>query len=260
MTGSSAAPRSIRTRRDLLLLRLSRNRLLAVSCDAAGGIGSKLHDKVRASPRLLGKMTARVALMELLAIGATPIALAGALSVEPKPTGDQVVKGMLDEVRYARLRNVQILASSEKNVKVGQTGIGVTAIGFVSTSNLKIGLCRSGDEVVAIGEPHVGQEVLRGEASRKIADTLDVIKIREKSFVHEIIPVGSRGILKEARTMARDSNLSIRLLESQQVDLKKSAGPATVLVCALRAGSFRKMEALLDKPTRVIGHLRRRQA
>lgn len=260
MTGSSAAMKSIRTRRDLLLLRVSRDRLLTVSCDAAGGIGSKPHDKVRAHPRLLGKMTARVALMELLAIGASPIAITGTLSVEPKPTGDQVVKGMLAEVRYARLRNVQILASSEKNVKVGQTGIGVTAIGFVSTSNLKMGLCRSGDEVVAVGEPHVGQEVLRGEASRKIADTLDIIKIREKSFVHEIIPVGSRGILKEARTLAKDSDLSIRLLKSQRVDLKKSAGPATVLVCALRAGSFRKVEALLHKPTRVIGYLCKRQA
>ena len=260
MIVSSAAPRSIRTHRDLLLLRVSRDRLLAVTCDAAGGIGLKPQDKVRAHPRLLGKMTARVALMELLAIGGNPIALAGTLSVEPKPTGDQVLKGMLAELRYARLRNVQILASSEKNVKVGQTGIGVTAIGFVSTSKLRIGRCRPGDEVVAVGEPHVGQEVLHGEACRKIADTLDIIKVREKSFVHEMIPVGSRGMLKEARTMARDSNLSISLLESQRVDLKKSAGPATVFLCALRVGSFRKMEALFDKPTCVIGHLCKRQA
>jgi len=260
MTVSSAAPRLIRTCRDLLLLRVSRDRLLAVSCDAAGGIGSKLHDRVRAHPRLLGKMTARVALMELLAIGANPVALAGTLSVEPEPTGNQVIRGMLAEVRYARLRNVQVLFSSEKNVKVSQTGIGVTAIGFVSTSNLRTGRCRPGDEVVAVGEPHVGQEVPRGEASRKIADTLDVVKVREKSFVHEIIPVGSRGILEEARTMANDSNLSIRLLGSQRVDLKKSAGPATVLLCALREGSFRKVEALLDKPTSVIGQLCKRQA
>jgi selenophosphate synthetase-related protein len=204
-------------------------------------------------------MTARVALMELLAIGANPVALAGTLSVEPAPTGNQVIKGMLAEVRYARLRNVQILSSSEKNVKVSETGIGVTAIGLVSTSNLKIGRCTPGDEVVAVGEPHVGQEVLQGEASRKIADTLDIVKVREKSFVHEIIPVGSRGILEEARTMAKDSNLSIRLLGSQRVDLKKSAGPATVLLCALREGSFRKVEALLDKPTSVIGQVCRRQ-
>jgi selenophosphate synthetase-related protein len=260
MTGSSVAPRSIRTCRDLLLLKVSKDRLLAVSCDAAGGIGSKLHDKVRVDPRLLGKMTARVALMELLAIGANPIALAGTLSVEPDPTGTQVVKGMLDEVRYARLRNVQILLSSEKNVNVTETGIGVTAIGFVSTSNLKTGRCEPGDEVVAVGQPHVGQEVLRGEATRKIADTLDIIKVREKSFVHEIIPVGSRGILKEAKTMANDSDLLIRLLGSQRVDLKKSAGPSTVILCALREGSLRKVEALLNKPISVIGQLCKRRA
>ena len=260
MTESSAAPRSIRTRRDVLLLRVSGDRLLAMSCDAAGGIGLKLHDKVRARPRVVGKMTARVALMELLAIGASPIALAGTMSVEPEPTGNQVIRGILDELRYARLHNVQILCSSEKNVKVTQTGIGVTAIGFVSTSNLKTGRCTLGDEIVAIGEPHVGQEVLRGEANRKVADTLDIIKLREKSFVHEVIPVGSRGILKEARTMAEDSNLAVRLLSSHRLDLKKSAGPATVLLCALREGSFRKVEKLLDKPTSVIGQLCERRA
>lgn len=260
MTTPWAASSSLRTERDLLLLRVTRDRLLTVSCDAAGGIGSKPHDKVRAHPRLLGKMTARVALMELLAVGANPIALIGTLSVEPKPTGDEVLKGMLAELRHARLRKIHILASSEKNVKVSQTGIGVTAFGFVSISNLKIGRCRPGDEVVTVGEPHVGQEVLGGEAGRKIADTLDIIKIREKSFIHEMIPVGSRGILKEAKTMARDSNLSIRLLESRRVDVAKSAGPATVLVCAVRAGSFSKIEDLLDKPTRVIGHLCKRRA
>ena len=152
--------------------------------------------------------------MELLAIGADPTAIVGTLSVEPEPTGNQIIKGMLDEVRYARLRNVQILSSSEKNVKVSQTGIGVTAMGFVSTSRLKVGRCRPGDEVVAVGEPHVGHEVLRAAASRKIADSLDISKVRDKPFVHEIIPVGSRGILKEARTMAKDSNLLVKLLDS----------------------------------------------
>ena len=42
MAGSLAASRLIRTCRDLLLLRVSKDRLLAVSCDAVEGIGSKL--------------------------------------------------------------------------------------------------------------------------------------------------------------------------------------------------------------------------
>jgi hypothetical protein len=51
MTVASSAPRAIRLSRDLLLLRGSKDRLLAVSSDAAGeGFGSKLHDKVGALP------------------------------------------------------------------------------------------------------------------------------------------------------------------------------------------------------------------
>jgi hypothetical protein len=203
-------------------------------------------------------MTARVALMELLAIGADPITLAATLSVEPEPTGNQIIKGIRDEVRYAQLSDVQILCSSEKNAKVSQTGIGITAVGLVSPSKVKIGQCKPEDEIIAVGEPHVGQEVLVGEKNRRVADTLDVCRIRKKSFVHEIIPVGSRGILYEARAMAKGSRLSFRGLGSRQINLKKSAGPATVLLCAIRKGSFTNVqESLVGKPARMIGRLRK---
>ena len=144
--------RAIRTNRDLLILRIDRGRLLVVSCDAAGGIGSKPHDKVKASPRIVGRMTARVALMELLAVGADPISIAGTLAVEPEPTGNQVLRGIADEIRTAGLHGLPIICSSEKNVKVSQTGVGVTAFGSLANSRLKIGRCRPGDELVAVGE------------------------------------------------------------------------------------------------------------
>ena len=256
MRTRSRSSRSIGSNRDLLLLRVGGNQLLVVSCDSAGGIGSKRHDIVRVHPQIVGKMTARVALMELLAIGADPISLACTLAVEPNPTGNQIVRGIMSEVQNAHFRNVQILCSSEKNMKVTQTGVGVTGIGLVSIPNLKIGRCRPGDEVVAIGEPHVGYEVLVGEKNRRLADTWDVCTVRTKPFVHETIPVGSRGILYEARIMAKGSNLSFRPIEPSQIDFKKSAGPATVLLCAIQKGSLRKVrETVIDKPTIVIGQL-----
>jgi hypothetical protein len=246
----------VNTNRDPVLLRINKEQLLAVSCDAAGGIGSKPQDVVRAHPRIVGRMTTRVALMELLAIGADPVILVGTLCVEPKPTARQVIKGMLDEVRYAGLSNMRFLCSTEKNIVVGQTGIGVTGIGLVSPSKLKIGRCKPGDVIVAIGEPHVGKEVLAGEKNRKLADTRDVCQIRKKPFVHEIIPVGSQGIFYEARTLAKDSKLTLRLNDSQEINLRKSAGPATVLLCAFAKESSRQMEdAVVDKPISMIGQL-----
>ena len=229
---------SLRTRRDVVFLRIGGGRLLAFSCDAAGGIGSKPHDTVRAEPRLVGKLTTRVALMELLAVGADPIALVGTFPVEPEPTGNRLLAGMMQEVREAGLRNLRILCSSEKNVRVNQTGIGVTAIGLLSASNMKVGRCRVGDEVVAVGRPFVGQAVVRAEENGWVAATVDVIKLRRSRLVHELIPIGSRGIFYEAGVVAEDSGLLFNALASGRIDLKKSAGPATVLLAVIRNGSF----------------------
>lgn len=52
---------------------------LAIACDSCGGVGSKEMDLVPASPQIVGYYTARVALMEVLSIGALPMALINTL-------------------------------------------------------------------------------------------------------------------------------------------------------------------------------------
>lgn len=250
--------RMVRTSRDLLLLRIGGDRLLVVSCDSAGGIGSKPYDKVRASPRVVGRMTARVALMELLAVGADPISIAATLAVEPKPTGNQILRGIVDEVRHAGCGRLPMVCSSEKNVSVSQTGVGVTVLGSLASSRLMIGRCRPGDELVAIGEPRVKDEILEGERHRLIADTKDVRKLRKISLVREMIPVGSKGIFHEAGILAKDSKLSISHGTSL-VDLGKSAGPSTVLLCVVPMGHLDDLKRVVrGKPTATIGYFRSR--
>jgi hypothetical protein len=233
--------------------------LLAVSCDAAGGVGAKRLDTVRADPRLVGKLTARVALMELLAIGADPLAISGTFSVEPQPTSSLVLEGMREEVKNAHIHGLRLVCSSEKNFKVKQTGIGITALGLVPNSAVKAGRCGHGDEVVAVGKPCVGREVIQAERNRKIADTLDVIRLRKNPAVHELIPVGSKGIRYEANVLAKDSGLFFEALGPQSISLEKSAGPATVLLVAIRKGGFTKVRRIVGrKPVRKIGILRKR--
>jgi hypothetical protein len=244
------------TARDILLLKIDRTRILAVSCDAAGSIGSKPLDRIRADPRLVGRLTARVALMELLAIGADPIAISGTFCVEPKPTGDLLIEGIRQELRHAHLDNIPIACSSEKNFKVKQTGIGLTAMGFVRKSVLKIGRCVEGDDVIALGEPHVGHDVIYPERKQQIPDTLDVVKLRKNAYVHELIPVGSRGVLYETKVMTKNSGLYFETSDPQPIKLKKSAGPATVLLLAIREGHLNSIRSTIGrKPVRKIGTL-----
>jgi hypothetical protein len=248
----------IKTGRDVRLLRLDRRRILVVACDSAGGIGPKLLDKVKVDGRTVGRLTARVALMEALSVGAEPICLANTLSVEPEPTGNQILSGIRSEMRYAGLdTRIVMTESTEKNIPVNQTGVGVTVVGMATLQSLRIGRCRSGDAIVAVGLPHVGGEVIAAEKERRIADTADVRRLLNLPFVDEIIPVGSQGMLHEAKTIARDSNLRFTLSRGTVVDVLKSAGPATVALCALPFPEFKELSKFIGKPTNLIGTLKK---
>jgi hypothetical protein len=256
LRGVSSGPTVIETGRDVRLFKLDRTRIIVVSCDSAGGIGPKPLDSVRVDGHTVGRFTARVALMEMLSVGADPICLANTLAVEPKPTGIQIIKGIRSEVRYAGLDSrIVMTQSTEKNISVSQTGVGVTVVGTATPRSLKVGCCRSGDAVVAIGLPHVGREVLLGEKDRTIVDTKDVRNLLSLRSVHEIIPVGSQGILHEAHTIAEDSNLQFALGRGLGVDVRKSAGPATVALCACGHSYLREVSSLIEKPANLIGTL-----
>jgi AIR synthase related protein, N-terminal domain len=246
----------IGTARDVQIIPLDPRRVMVVSCDSAGGIGSKPLDRVRASPFVVGKFTARVALMEILSTGAEPVCVASALSVEPKPTGNKILSGVRAEMRYAQLNpNTPIVNSAEKNVEVKSTGVGVMAVGITIRKRLRVGRCEASDEILAIGLPQVGGEVLRADKKDVITNSRDVRRLMRSNLVHELIPAGSRGVLHEAHVLASDSQLLLKRERGLKLDVRKSAGPATAIVSACRKNSLERIVALTHKPVTKIGYL-----
>ncbi len=246
--------KTIETARDVSVFEVGNDSVMVVGCDSAGGIGPKPLDKVKVSGYTLGRFTARVALMEVLAVGAMPICLVNTLSVEPEPTGIEILEGIKSEVQLARLgHDMVITGSTEKNVPVNHTGIGVTIIGLASKKQLKIGKSKPDDLIAAVGVPSVKNEVLAAEKQRKIADLEDLLKLTSCDFVHEVIPVGSEGILHEANVLARDSRLHVKMLEHPEVETRKSAGPATTVVVTIPRDALDRFSQLMNKPMHVIG-------
>ena len=228
-------PQTIKTARDVSIIELNNDSVMVVGCDSAGGIGPKPLDKIKVSGYTLGRFTARVALMEVLAVGATPVCLTNTLSVEPDPTGFKILEGIKNEVKLARLdRSLVIIGSMEKTVAVEQTGIGVTVVGLASKNKLKIGLSKPAEE--------------RGE----IADLEDLLKLMSYDFVHDVIPVGSQAIMHELNVLAKDSGLRAKL-ELPKVEAKKSAGPATAVVVTISNNALSRLSGLINKPIQVIG-------
>jgi len=237
------------------MMKLTPESVLVVACDSVGGIGPKTSDRIHVSGEFVGRLTSRVALAETLSVGAKPFLIVATLSVEPKPTAASVIKGIGKELHAAGI-DVPILRSTEKNIAVSQTGIGVTVLANVARDLLRVGKSRAGDAIVAIGIPHVGSEVRRGEMSLRIADLRDLNNLSKSQQIHDIIPVGSGGILKEAEVMARDSHLDFETLKPPpRMDLNRSAGPATVLLCSVPRLACGKVQSLTIKPVTKIGAL-----
>jgi hypothetical protein len=246
----------IATARDVSLLRLDKRRILVVSCDSAGAVGSKALDKIHVSPYIVGRYTARVALMENLAVGAEPLSISSPLPVEPNPTGREILRGIRVEMAYAGLSpGTPLVSSMEKNFAVRQTGAGVTVIGLVQSKSLRIGRCRNGDEVLAVGLPCFGAAVLESARKGNISDTRDVHRLANQDFVHEILPCGSRGVMYEAQVLAKDSNLRFKPDLNIGIDLQMSAGPATVTLCVCPMEKSEQVRSALGKPILRIGVL-----
>jgi hypothetical protein len=136
-----------------------------------------------------------------------------------------------------------------------QTGVGMTAVGIAKSKDIIIGRSRSGDVVVSVGLPSVGEEVLENEGKGLIADTDDLLKLLSSNFIHSIIPVGSKGVRYEFGVLALESGLKPILAGSLEVDVKKSAGPSTVLLASLRRSKVNDLRALFKKPMNIIGYL-----
>ena len=253
MTPSLLPTKTIRTARDLSVFEINDDSVMVVGCDSAGGIGPKPLDKVKVSGYTLGRFTARVALMEVLAVGATPICLTNTLGVEPDPTGFEILEGIKSEIQLAGLdSSLVVIGSMEKTVAVEQTGIGITVVGLAPKNNLKIGLSKPDDLLVAVGCPSVKDEVLPAEERGEIADLEDLLKLMSCDFVHDMIPVGSQGMVHEVNVLAEDSGLRAKL-ELPEVETKKSAGPATTVVVTVSKNALSKLSGLTNKPIQVIG-------
>jgi Selenophosphate synthetase-related proteins len=215
--------------RDVEVVTISPQQLLVASCDSCGAIGMKELDDYKISWSITGRFTTRVALLEVLATGAVPKMMTAAISNEPYPTGEGILDGVRGELLSAGL-TLPMAISTEKNMNTQQTGLGISVIGVADKDQLRIGTSQSGDDVYCLGLPKVGPEVTSPE-DPEIVQVNHIQVLFGIQNVHDIVPVGSRGILTEAQLLASTSNSRLILNSSCELNLNKSAGPSTCVLC-----------------------------
>lgn len=215
--------------RDVDLVQLSENQLMVISCDSCGAIGSKKLDKVRVSNNIVGRLTVRVPLLEALSVGAVPKVISATISNEPDPTGEEIIKGIKEELALINLSDLPITISTEKNIPTSQTAVGVTVVGLCNNNSLRVALSHSGDIVYCLGVPKVGNE-LNGADDPDIIQANHIYELQKLIGIHDIIPIGSKGILRELEILISNVDCSFSLDELIEIDVHKSAGPSTCII------------------------------
>lgn len=221
--------------RDVEVAAINETQYLVAACDSCGAIGMKELDAVQVPWRITGRFTARVALLEILASGTIPQMLTVAISNEPEPAGAEILAGVREELQALNLPKLPIAISTEKNIPTLQTGLGVTAVGTCEKAELRIGRSKAGDDIWCLGLPKVGAEITRAD-DPEIVQGRQLLELLEVPGVHDIIPVGSRGIRGEAQALAEIQGLEFAadMLDapggSGGLSLDKSAGPSTCVI------------------------------
>jgi hypothetical protein len=214
--------------RDIEVVLYAGNYLVA-ACDSCSAVGAKEFDLVKVPPGVVGRFTARVALLEVITAGAIPQIVTAAIGNEPEPTGVQILQGVHDELAAFGLNALPVGVSTEKNFPTRQTSLGITVVGWCQNSCLRVATSRPGDFLYCLGLPKVGAEV-QDPDDPEIVNSNQLQKLLGMAEVHDVIPVGSKGIMGEAGLLCATIQGELILEPSLAIDIQKSAGPATCLI------------------------------
>lgn len=237
--------------RDLIII-YEKDIAYVISCDSMGSIGSKEHDQLKVDEDIVGRACIKVALAESLCVGANPVVISDTLSVEMNPTGKRIISAIEDELAKNNLSHVLLTGSTEENFPSSMTGIGITVISRAKVSDLKIKKAKKGMRISLLGYPLVGSEVLESKDVLELKDYVSISKCKE---VVEAIPVGSKGIGYELKTLERLSGLKVEIDPSFKVDLLKSGGPSTSCIVVHDEKHTSAIKGLTDKAFTYVGKL-----
>ncbi|MEK4145522.1 AIR synthase related protein [Robertmurraya sp. FSL W8-0741] len=198
--------------RNALVIPIGEQGSLVITTDNSGGIGMKGHDLVKVAYDIVGYFSFRVAVMECLAAGAKPFAVA-IHNFCGEDEWEELVVGVEKGLSELGIRDIQITGSTESNFPLMQSAVGLNVIGMAT----EINRLPESSEVALIGLPLVGNEVM------EFADQVAPLSLFYQLSLREDVtvwPIGSKGIAYELEKL----NF---VKTSDGIDFFKSGGPAT---------------------------------
>ncbi|WP_065411666.1 hypothetical protein [Pseudobacillus wudalianchiensis] len=210
---------------------------LVIAADNSGSIGEKPGDHVKADYETVGYFSARVALMECLAAGGEPFAVV-LQNFASEAAWEKLATGVKRAVHEAEC-TAELTGSTETNFTMSESAVSITVIGRhvreVDQLDEKT-VCYG-----VMGKPLVGPEVI--SEAESVASLSLFRQVLEVEGVYSVLPVGSKGIVHEIKTLVGREKRQIGAFYCS-LNLNKSAGPATCFLVAANHSSVPKLREM----------------
>ncbi len=232
--------------RDVTLLHMENEETLVISCDSIGGIGEKKEDRVQAPPEVVGYYGARVALMEVIALKAKPLALINTLSVEMENYGERILKGI--EKAVAELPEdviMPVTGSSEENFPMVQTALGITVLAAMEKGTILPPKTDGTESLYLVGLPKAGSSVLADQG--EILSMEDLYHLKNQRNVKDILPVGSKGIAYELKVLG-EAGRKVDRDKHSELDFYQSGGPSTSALVLMNEEGINELRSIIKAP------------
>lgn len=227
-------------------------RWLVITTDNSAAIGRARQDVLAVDPYLVGRLTARVAAMEAVALGAAPLAVSSTLSFDyGSMHGQQITRGILDLMAELGLLPQDLTGSCETNFPAQSTCLGVTMVATAERDQLLVKRVEAGDCCYLLGMPVVGEPVLHIWST--LITPAQVQELVNWPEVHEVLPVGSHGVRQELLGLAEAYQLEFYPFWPPGFGWDQPAGPATCVLVAGEADLQRKLRTFGQSVT-LLGH------
>lgn len=213
---------------------------LVIATDSAAGIGEKPCDEVFVDVEMVSYYAAFVPLVEALCVRSTPIVLVDTLCNEREPYGEKIIRGIKKAMKDALMSEESgFTGSTEENFVTKMTGIGVSVL----ARGLDIRKAQKGDAVYAIGQRLLGEELIKYRD--KAMSMSDYIYLKEQNYIHDIVPIGSKGAMHELAEIEAHAGLKARIV-NHDFDLKASGGPSTICLVTMKPDDINKLNLKKD--------------
>lgn len=217
------------TGRKIEIITLDAARYLVTTTTSSFGVGINEGDNTIVFPYLLGRLKTRSLVGELMSINATLSVMSIIMFVEMIPYGEEIIRGIKDELSTAYDGEIPLLIHNESDEDNDKTILSMVASGVVYKEQIKVDSTLAKDFIYALGIPNSPDDITDLD-SQELAKLYCIGELAMMPAIHEIFICNGQSLVQSIEYIERTIGLTFGYECQDEILLNKIGYGASCLL------------------------------